>query len=121
MRIENLPSIFVKESLLSRDSLGSLVGAEGAGGGLDAPAELPGAPGASFRSQFASQFRRAVSEIEGKMRVAESERQRVLAGDVNSLHQATIAASEAGVAFSLMVEVRNKLVESYQELMRMQV
>ncbi|HZZ19117.1 MAG TPA: flagellar hook-basal body complex protein FliE, partial [Opitutaceae bacterium] len=28
---------------------------------------------------------------------------------------------ESQVAFSLMVEVRNKLVESYQELMRMQV
>ena len=28
---------------------------------------------------------------------------------------------EAGVAFSLMIEVRNKLVESYQELMRIQV
>jgi flagellar hook-basal body complex protein FliE len=28
---------------------------------------------------------------------------------------------EAGVAFQLMVEVRNKLVESYQELMRMPV
>ena len=28
---------------------------------------------------------------------------------------------EAGVSFQLMVEVRNKLVESYQELMRMQI
>jgi flagellar hook-basal body complex protein FliE len=28
---------------------------------------------------------------------------------------------EAGVSFQLMVEVRNKLVESYQELMRMPV
>ncbi len=28
---------------------------------------------------------------------------------------------EAGVAFQLMVEVRNKLVDSYQELMRMPV
>jgi len=32
-----------------------------------------------------------------------------------------IAMQEAGVAFQLMVEVRNKLVESYQELMRMPV
>jgi flagellar hook-basal body complex protein FliE len=28
---------------------------------------------------------------------------------------------EAGVAFQLMVETRNKVVESYQELMRMPV
>jgi flagellar hook-basal body complex protein FliE len=32
-----------------------------------------------------------------------------------------IAMQEASVAFSLMVEVRNKLVEGYQEIMRMQV
>ena len=37
------------------------------------------------------------------------------------LHQSVIAMQEAGVAFQLMVEVRNKLVDSYQELMRMPV
>jgi flagellar hook-basal body complex protein FliE len=37
------------------------------------------------------------------------------------LHQAVIAMEEASVSFQLMVEVRNKLLESYQELMRMQV
>jgi flagellar hook-basal body complex protein FliE len=37
------------------------------------------------------------------------------------LHQAVLAAEEASVSFQLMVEVRNKLLESYQELMRMQV
>ncbi len=37
------------------------------------------------------------------------------------LHQAMIAMEEASVSFQLMVEVRNKLLESYQELMRMQV
>lgn len=46
---------------------------------------------------------------------------RVLLGESDQLHQSVIAMQEAGVAFGLMVEVRNKLVESYQELMRMQV
>jgi flagellar hook-basal body complex protein FliE len=32
-----------------------------------------------------------------------------------------IASQESSVAFTLMVELRNKLVESYQELMRAQV
>jgi flagellar hook-basal body complex protein FliE len=32
-----------------------------------------------------------------------------------------IAMQEASVSFQLMVEVRNKLLESYQELMKMQV
>jgi len=46
---------------------------------------------------------------------------RVLLGESDQLHQSVIAMQEASVAFTLMVEVRNKLVESYQELMRMQV
>jgi flagellar hook-basal body complex protein FliE len=32
-----------------------------------------------------------------------------------------VAAEEAKLSFELMLEIRNKLLESYQELMRMQV
>jgi flagellar hook-basal body complex protein FliE len=45
----------------------------------------------------------------------------VLSGQNVSLHQAMISMQEANVSFQLMVEVRNKLLESYQELMRMQI
>jgi flagellar hook-basal body complex protein FliE len=45
----------------------------------------------------------------------------LLSGQQVPLHQAVIAIEEASVSFQLMVEVRNKLLESYQELMRMQV
>ena len=45
----------------------------------------------------------------------------LMAGQNVPLHQAMIAMEEASVSFQLMVEVRNKLLESYQELMRMQV
>jgi flagellar hook-basal body complex protein FliE len=37
------------------------------------------------------------------------------------LHQAVIAMEEASLSFQLMVEVRNRLLESYQEVMRMQI
>ena len=70
---------------------------------------------------FSNFLKRAVGEVNDKMQAAELEKQRVLTGESTNLHQAIIAAQEASVAFSLMVEVRNKLVESYQELMRMQV
>ena len=38
-----------------------------------------------------------------------------------SLHQSMIAMEEASVSFQLMVEVRNRLLDSYQEIMLMQV
>jgi len=42
-------------------------------------------------------------------------------GQTVPLHQAVIAMEEANVSFQLMVEVRNRLLDSYQEIMRMQI
>jgi flagellar hook-basal body complex protein FliE len=62
-----------------------------------------------------------VSTVTEKQATAQELTRKVLLGESDQLHQSVIAMQEASVAFSLMVEVRNKLVESYQELMRMQV
>jgi flagellar hook-basal body complex protein FliE len=62
-----------------------------------------------------------VATVDAKQSAAQSMTRKVLMGDTDQLHQSVIAMQEAGVAFSMMVEIRNKLVESYQELMRMQV
>ncbi len=61
-----------------------------------------------------------VSSVSAKQAEANKITQSVLLGDSGQLHQSVLAMQEASVSLSLMVEVRNKLVESYQELMRMQ-
>jgi len=81
----------------------------------------PGQTAPAGKAPFSSLLDTAISEVDGKMRNAAAEQAKVLTGETNNLHQAMIAMQEAGTAFSLMVEVRNKLVESYQEIMRMQV
>jgi len=45
----------------------------------------------------------------------------LMSGKNVSLHQVMISMEEANISFQMMVEVRNKLLDSYQELMRMQV
>ena len=62
-----------------------------------------------------------IATVDGKQANAQALTRQVLLGDSGQLHQSVIAMQEASVAFSMMVEVRNKLVDSYQELMRMQV
>lgn len=42
-------------------------------------------------------------------------------GDTTSLHQVMIRLEESRISMQLMLQVRNRLLESYQELMRMQV
>ncbi len=44
-----------------------------------------------------------------------------ITGGNTDLHNATIAAQKAEIALSLTLAVRNKMIEAYQEVMRMQV
>ena len=53
--------------------------------------------------------------------LAAAETQKVMLGQTDQLHSAMISMQESSLALGMMVEVRNKLVESYQELMRMPV
>ena len=84
---------------------------------------LSGGPGSGtpVGGGFGAMLENLAATVSAKQEAAQSLTNRVLLGDSTQLHQSVIAMQEASVTFSLMVEVRNKLVESYQELMRMQV
>jgi len=84
-------------------------------GGIGSPMEAPAGGG------FAGMLDGLVSTVGAKEAAASDLTRQVLLDQSGQLHQSVIAMQEAGVAFSLMVQVRNKLVDSYQELMRMQV
>lgn len=93
---------------------------------LDAPLPKIGLPSAAPQigapaDGFGQMLDGLVSTVEAKQSAAQAATRKVLMGDSDQLHQSVIAMQEASVAFTMMVEVRNKLVESYQELMRMQV
>ena len=47
--------------------------------------------------------------------------QALMQGEPVELHRVVLAGEEAGLAFDLTLAVRNKVVEAYQEVMRMQV
>jgi flagellar hook-basal body complex protein FliE len=118
MRIGPLPSLVPREIPGITEGQAGL-GLAGAGG--IAKPDAASAVGGTAKGGFSNFLQQAVSEVDGKMQTAQAEQTKVLTGESTNLHQAMIAMQEANVAFSLMVEVRNKLVESYQEVMRMQV
>ena len=76
--------------------------------------------GASNTS-FGHMLGNLVGEVNAKQATAGAAMEGLLKGQNVSLHQAMIAMEEASVSFQLMAEVRNKLLDSYQELMRMQI
>ena len=75
----------------------------------------------SSSDSFAGMLGKMVSEVNAKQHAAGETVAALQAGQNVPLHQAVIAMEEANVSFQLMVEVRNKLLESYQEIMRMQI
>jgi flagellar hook-basal body complex protein FliE len=85
--------------------------------GISTPGTTQVQPGAGFGQMF----EQMVSSVDAKQNEATALTKDVLLGKNDQLHQSMIAMQEASTAFQLMVEVRNKVVESYQELMRMPV
>lgn len=84
---------------------------------LSAPASANRGPGDSFKEALGS----AVEELNRLQHNADQAVTSLALGETVDLHNVTIAVEEASVAFQLAMQVRNKLVEAYQEVMRMQV
>ncbi len=86
------------------------------GPGASSPLPPTGGP-----DGFGNLLGQMVNDVSAKGAASSEAVNGLLSGKDVSLHQTMIAVEEASVSFQLMVEVRNKLLESYQELMRMQV
>jgi flagellar hook-basal body complex protein FliE len=70
---------------------------------------------------FSQMFESFIKGVDQKKKISARETQDLILGRSDNIHEAVVKSQEAGVAFNLMIEVRNKLVDSYKELMRMQV
>ena len=81
-----------------------------------AAAPLKGAAG-NFQNLLAS----AIQNTASLQNQAEAREMEFMAGDVEELHGLMIAQEKASLAFQLTLQVRNKLVDAYQEVMRMQI
>lgn len=89
---------------------------------LNAGGSLTSAAGAKpANASFSGMLGQLIQEVNAKQNTAAQALQDLQSGRSGSLHHAMIASEEASVSFQLMVEVRNRVLDAYQELMRMQV
>lgn len=109
-------------------SLPGLMGAGAGPGGLNADGLGPGtgpAPGAAqgeaASEPFEDALRQVLDQVEADQRVAEDMGRRLAAGEVADLSQVMLASEKAYLSLATLVQVRNKLLEAYQEFMRMQM
>jgi flagellar hook-basal body complex protein FliE len=70
---------------------------------------------------FQSAFSDAVSKVESFQQNAATSMNNFLSGEGEELHHVAIASQQAELSFQLFMQVRNKIVAAYQQVMQMQV
>jgi flagellar hook-basal body complex protein FliE len=77
--------------------------------------------GNGYESSFFSYLKDALQEVDGLQKEATKSAQMLALGDEDYLHNTMIAYEKASLALQLTIEVRDKIVEAYQEIMRIQM
>ena len=72
-------------------------------------------------SDFASWLAKEIGSVNDKLVSSDQLLQKLATGEVDNLHQVMIGIEEAKISFQLLVQVRNKLLDAYQDILRMQV
>ena len=70
---------------------------------------------------FANMVSRGLEQVNEQLLTSEADLQTLASGDVQNLHQIMIRMEESRLSFQLLLQVRNRLLESYQDIMKMQV
>src|ERR1700687_238814 len=85
------------------------------------PIEIGGAARPSGGGDFPNGLQGAIDQVEGAHNNATESVQNFLSGDGEDLHSTVLAVQRAGLEFDMLMQVRNKVVSAYQEVMRMQM
>lgn len=72
-------------------------------------------------SGFADVLKDSIEKVNAIQTEADQAIKGLATGQVNNIHETMIAIEKANLSFNMMVQVRNKLVQAYEEIMRTQV
>lgn len=93
---------------------------------LETPASLPDEPNESTaaspaqKAEFADRLGEAIAKVDAMQVDADENAKRLGAGEGN-LHETMLALEKADVAMRVAMKVRNKILDAYNEVMRMPV
>ncbi|HZJ84479.1 MAG TPA: flagellar hook-basal body complex protein FliE [Syntrophomonadaceae bacterium] len=72
-------------------------------------------------SNFMSYLKTALNEVDALQKEATFSASQLILGEEENLHNTVLAYEKANLALQLTIEVRNKIVEAFQEIMRIQM
>ncbi|WP_199422592.1 flagellar hook-basal body complex protein FliE [Actinotalea solisilvae] len=97
--------------------LGALSPTTGLGGAAGA-AGVPGVPGSG--AVFGATLTGSIDQLQAMQSTSKALGVAAVTGDLDDVHDYTIASTQASVALELTAALRNKAVEAFSEIMRMQ-
>jgi flagellar hook-basal body complex protein FliE len=80
-------------------------------------AQTPSGAGADF----ARWLEQELGQVNDKLNQADDMVRKLALGEVDNVHQVMVALDQARISFQMLSQVRNKLLESYQDILRMTV
>ena len=75
----------------------------------------------SGKSEFLDLLEKGIKEVNASSQEAEKSSMDLASGKSSNIHETMLAVTKAELGFNMMVQMRNKVIEAYQEVMRMQV
>jgi len=69
--------------------------------------------------KFDEMLKGFLTDVNHMQNYADESIQKMVAGEIKDIHQVMLAVGEAKVAFNLMLEIRNKTMDAYNELIKM--
>lgn len=72
-------------------------------------------------SSFANWLTHKMEVVNTQLQESEVQVRQLATGEADNLHQIMMSLEKAKLEFELVLQVRNRLLEGYQEIMRMQV
>jgi len=83
------------------------------------PSVTPAKP--SGVEAFQSVLSDAIKRVDQVQQNSKTVMEKFLSGEDEEVHKVALSAEEAEISFSLFMQMRNKVVSAYQEVMRMQM
>lgn len=77
--------------------------------------------GAAGVPGFGDLVTQGLNHVSQQLMVSQTDLQQLSVGNVQNLHQIMIRLEESRLSFQLMMQVRSRLLEAYQDVMKMQV
>jgi flagellar hook-basal body complex protein FliE len=88
---------------------------------LPTPVDVAAPPTAGAGEAFSAMLTKGIDSVQAAQTNADNMAVQAASGDLQDVHDYTIAATQAQLATELTVAIRNKAVEAFGEIMRMQI